>query len=228
MAVFERRSTLSRGTTAEELAAVLREMIMRGEIKPGTLLREEMLSTQFEVSRRTVKEALSKLAHERIVRHYRHKGTQVTKFTAADIQDLYRARKTLEGAAAQAADHISAIQLQRLEHAFENLKSAIAGGDPVDVVARDLEFHQAIIGSIESERIDEFFADIAVEMRYALTVLESAYNESTDRPDETLAEHEAILDAFRRGDAESASNLVYAHAHTYELLLVEAVVAAEA
>jgi DNA-binding GntR family transcriptional regulator len=223
MTAFERRPVLRRGTTAEELASVLREMIMGGSLGPGAQLREETLSAQFEVSRRTVKEALGILAHERIVRHYRHKGTRVVQFTAADIHDLYRVRKTLEGAAARAADHISAIQLRRLELAFENLKSAIAGGEPTEVVARDLEFHQTIIGSIESDRIDAFFADVEVEMRYALSILESTSNESVDRPDELLAEHEAILEAFQRGDVESASDLVYAHAHTYETLLAEAV-----
>jgi DNA-binding GntR family transcriptional regulator len=227
MAASERRPVLSRGTTAEELASVLREMIMRGSITPGAQLREETLSAQFEVSRRTVKEALGILAHERIVRHDRHKGTRIVQFTAADIHDLYRVRKTLEGAAAAAADHISASQMGRLEHAFENLKAAIAGAEPAEVVARDLEFHQAIIGSLESIRIDEFFADVEVEMRYALSILEATSNESIDRPDELLAEHAAILHAFQRGDAKSASDLVYSHAHTYEMLLVEAIISAE-
>jgi DNA-binding GntR family transcriptional regulator len=65
-------------------------------------------------------------------------------------------------------------------------------------------------------------------MRCALAILESTSNESIDRPDELLAEHEAILDAFRRGDAEAASDLVYAHAQTYETVLVEAIIAAGA
>ncbi len=227
MTAFERRPVLSRGTTAEELASVLREMIMRGSLTPGAQLREETLSAQFEVSRRTVKEALGILAHERIVRHYRHKGTRVVQFTAADIHDLYRVRKTLEGAAARAADRISTIQLRRLELAFENLKSAIADGEPTDVVARDLEFHQTIIGFVESDRINEFFADVEVEMRYALSILESTSKESIDRPDELLAEHEAILDAFQRRDVTSASHLVYVHAHTYETLLAEAILGPE-
>ena len=58
---------LHRGSTAEELAAVLREMIMSGALPPDAPMREAALSERFEVSRRTVRDALGVLEHERLV-----------------------------------------------------------------------------------------------------------------------------------------------------------------
>jgi DNA-binding GntR family transcriptional regulator len=213
---------LSRRTTAEEVASVLRDMIMDGTVKPGAQLREEALSEQFDVSRRTIRDALGVLAHERVVRHYRHKGSRVVQFTEDDIRDLYRVRKTLEGAAARAAKKTTDQQLEPLTTALENLRDATRSSRPKEIVLRDLQFHQAIVGLLDSERVNEFFSDIAVEMLYALSILESTYQESAHRPAEALDEHRSIYAAFVDRDAVTAARLVYQHAHSNEQLLVEA------
>lgn len=223
MPVDGRVSTLNRGTTAEEVAALLRETIMDGRLKPGEQLREESLSTQFDVSRRTIRDALGILARERIVRHYRHKGSRVVLFTEEDIRDLYRVRKTLEGSAAARAATLTDAQLQRLTEAFDQLAEATGSGHAQAIVQRDLEFHRAVVGLIGSARVDDFFADIAVEMRFALSILETTYRESAHRPAEALDEHRAICEAFLRRDAAEAGRLVEEHAESNERLLVDVV-----
>lgn len=223
MPVDGRMPTLSRGTTAEEVASLLRELIMSGTLKPGEQLREEGLSAQFDVSRRTVRDALGLLARERIVRHYRHKGSRVVLFTENDIHDLYRVRTTLEGSAAARADQLTDAQLKTLTEAFERLEAATSSGSAEAVVNADLAFHQAVVGLIGSPRVDDFFADIAVEMRYALSILESSYHETSRRPAEALDEHRAIWAAFRDRDVAAATRLVQAHADANERLLVDVV-----
>ena len=227
MPVDGRIPTLSRGTTAEEVATLLRDLIMGGTLKPGEQLREEGLSAQFDVSRRTVRDALGILARERIVRHYRHRGSRVVLFTENDIHDLYRVRKTLEGSAAAKADELTDAQLKVLTEAFENLADATRAGNANEIVSRDLEFHQAVVRLIGSPRVDDFFAGIAVEMRYALSILESTYHESSKRPAEALDEHRAIWAAFVNRNVAEATRLVEAHADSNERLLVEAVAATD-
>lgn len=223
MPVDGRVPTLSRGTTAEEVASLLRELIMNGTLKPGEQLREEILSAQFDVSRRTVRDALGLLARERIVRHYRHKGSRVVLFTENDIHDLYRVRTTLEGSAAARARELSDAQLKGLTEAFEDLEAATRGGRAEAIVSADLAFHQAVVGLIGSPRVDDFFADIAVEMRFALSILESTYHESSQRPAEALAEHRAIWAAFLDREVATAGRLVREHADANERLLVDVV-----
>jgi DNA-binding GntR family transcriptional regulator len=213
---------LRRGSTAEEVASILRERIMTGALPPGHQLREEALSAQFDVSRRTVHEALAVLTQERIVSHFRHKGFRVVQFTEADIRDLYTVRRSLEVTAAELAKRTSDERLDRLGAAFDNLREATRRGRPQDVVARDLEFHQAVVGLIGSARLDDSFALIAVEMRYALSILESAYRESALRPKEALEEHRRILAAFVDRDVRVAKRLVREHADANEALLIAA------
>jgi len=223
MPVTRRMPALSRGTTAEEVASVLREMIMDGSLTPGEQLREEGLSEQFDVSRRTIKDALGVLARERIVRHYRHKGARVVLFSEDDIRDLYRVRRTLEGSAARRAKELTDADLQDLADAFGALTAATRSGSSGEIVRCDLAFHQAVVGLNGSPRVNEFFAGIAVEMRYALSILEATYQESSRRPSAALAEHGQILTAFRKRDATKAARLLEQHADANEELLVTAI-----
>ena len=214
---------LSRSSTSDELAALLREMIMDGHLRPDEPMREAALSERFEVSRRTVREALSALEHEGLVRHHRHKGSRVASLDAADIADLYRVRRTMELAAAQGIAHSPDTRRAQLTAAFERLAEATAIGRAADIVGRDLEFHQAVVGLLASARLDRFFATIAVEMRYALSILEASYQESKNRPTAALDEHRAIYDALMVGDKKTATRLIAEHADINEQLLLRAV-----
>lgn len=219
---------LQRSTTAEEVAGVLRELIMGGEIAADAALGEAALSERFEVSRRTVRDALGLLEHEGLVRHHRHKGSRVTRLEADDIRDLYRVRRTMELAAAQSVERSSAEGQAALTTAFERLSDATRARSAPDIVSRDLEFHQAVVGLLGSPRFDSFFAAIAVEMRYALSILESSVQESTRRPRAALAEHRAIYEALIRGDREKACALVLEHTMVNEELLLHALHESEA
>lgn len=219
---------LTRGSTAEELAAVLRDMIFRGELLPDAPMREAALSEQFEVSRRTVRESLSLLGQAGLVRHHRHKGSRVTQLRADDIHDLYCVRRTLELAAAVNAAQAPAERRDALTAAYGRLSEATKIGHAHQIVAHDLEFHQAVVGLLVSPRMDQFFAGIALEMRFGLTILEASSQESRRRPKAALDEHRAIYEALVVGDADAAAALISEHIDVNERMLVAAVTRGDA
>jgi DNA-binding GntR family transcriptional regulator len=217
---------LVRGSTAEELAGILQQLIFSGELGPDDPMREAALAERYEVSRRTVREALSLLERAGLVRHHRHKGSRVTRLSAADIRDLYQVRRTLELAAAERAGEAPQERRAALTAAFEALAAATRAGRADEIVVRDLEFHQAVVGLLASARTDGFFAAVASEMRYALTLLEASYQESKRRPKAALAEHRRIYSALLAGDTETASVLIGEHVAVNERLLTRAAVGA--
>jgi DNA-binding GntR family transcriptional regulator len=204
-------SLVARTTTGEQVAEALREQIMAGEMPPGSALREVALAEEFGVSRRTLQDALTVLASEGLVRHERHRGSKVAELSRGDVADLYRVRMTLEVTAARAKAAFSDAARSRLSHAFDALDQATVAGDAAEIVLRDLEFHRAVVGLLESPRIDAFFSAIAVEMRYALTILESSYQESRERPGDALDEHRAIKNALLDGQLGTAERLIAEH-----------------
>ncbi|MBS1887616.1 MAG: GntR family transcriptional regulator [Actinobacteria bacterium] len=215
--------TLTRSTTGEEVADALREQIMDGTLAPGTPLREVGLAEEFDVSRRTVQDALAVLAGERLVRHERHRGARVAQLTRADVEDLYTIRLGLELMAARRAREASPAAREGLEHAYEELQIATSVGRADDIVARDLDFHRAVVGLLESPRIDVFFGTIASELRYALSILESFVQEASKRPKDALREHAEIRDALLAGDEKLAARLITEHVDTYRERLVSGV-----
>ena len=67
----------------------------------------------------------------------------------------------------------------------------------------DLAFHSAIVSMLHSSRIDEFYAELMVELRFYLTVL-SLEDREFEHPDDILAEHQVILEAIESGDTATA------------------------
>jgi DNA-binding GntR family transcriptional regulator len=196
---------------------------MDGTLAPGMALREVGLAEEFDVSRRTVQDALAVLAGERLIRHERHRGARVAKLTRADVEDLYMIRLELELMAVRRAAKASDAAREELERAYDELRIATSVGRAGDIVVRDLDFHRAVVGLLESPRIDAFFSTIASELRYALSILESFVQEASTRPKDALREHAEIRDALLAGDQKLAAKLITGHVNTYRERLVSAV-----
>ena len=70
---------IDRSSTAERVADVLRELIIRGDLPAGTPLREQQLVGSLDVSRNTLREAFRLLGRERLVDYTLHRGVAVRR-----------------------------------------------------------------------------------------------------------------------------------------------------
>jgi DNA-binding GntR family transcriptional regulator len=94
----------------------VRRQIVAGTFEPGDLLRERELAAKYGVSKTPVREALTILAQEEMVKAVPRAGYMVTQLTTRDIQEIYDLRLVLEPMAARlAAERITEEQLQELE-----------------------------------------------------------------------------------------------------------------
>jgi GntR family transcriptional regulator, vanillate catabolism transcriptional regulator len=81
----------------------LREMLLRGEMRPGERIAEIPLSAKLGVSRTPLRLAFEKLEHEGLIKALPHTGFAASEFSLADIWDAIETRGILEGAAARLA-----------------------------------------------------------------------------------------------------------------------------
>lgn len=81
----------------------LREMLLRGELRPGERIAEIPLSEKLGVSRTPLRLAFEKLEHEGLVKALPHTGFAASEFSLADIWGAVETRGILEGAAARLA-----------------------------------------------------------------------------------------------------------------------------
>jgi GntR family transcriptional regulator, vanillate catabolism transcriptional regulator len=100
--IGEEPSSKASSQTARATLA-LREMLVKGQFRPGERIREVPLATQLNVSRIPLHLALERLAHEGFLEVRPTRGFVVQQFSTEDIYDAIDLRGLLEGAAARLA-----------------------------------------------------------------------------------------------------------------------------
>ena len=113
-------------TKADDIALV-RGRDRRGEIAPGTVLRQEQLSEQFEVSRTPVREALRRLAALGLVTFEPNRGVRVRGSSPAEMREALLVRAELEALATEiAAPRMAYDDLAALDAAERRFSRACA------------------------------------------------------------------------------------------------------
>ena len=90
-------------TTVDVLTETLRRRILDGDLQPGTPLREEALSSEYDVARHSLRSALRSLQGEGIVQIEPNRGARVTSLSPEDVRGLSELRMALEVEAARMA-----------------------------------------------------------------------------------------------------------------------------
>jgi DNA-binding GntR family transcriptional regulator len=212
------RCRLSRTSTAERVAAVLRGRIIEGSFAPGTRLSEEAIGAALGVSRNTLRESFRLLAHERLLVHEFNRGVFVRELPVADVIDLYRLRRIIECAAvrdlASAPDGI----LDAAATAVGDGERAAAGRQWAQVGTADLRFHQAIAGLAGSLRVDELMRGVLAELRLVFHVMVDPREFHLPY----LARNRQILELLVAGDARAADDTLDRYLRDAEQQLVTA------
>jgi DNA-binding GntR family transcriptional regulator len=87
----------------DALTETLRRRILDGDLQPGTPLREEALSSEYDVARHSLRSALRSLQGEGIVQIEPNRGARVTSLSPEDVRGLSELRMALEVEAARMA-----------------------------------------------------------------------------------------------------------------------------
>jgi DNA-binding GntR family transcriptional regulator len=209
------RVLLSRTSTAERVAGILRARIIEGYFPPGTRLAEDSIGSALGVSRNTLREAFRLLSHERLLTHELNRGMFVRTLTVEDVVDLYRVRRIVEcgvirtitgphpgldAVAAAVADGEDALR----SHDWQNLGTA------------NLRFHQALVALAGSPRADELMSGILAELRLVWHVM--ADPKRFHEP--YLARNRQIQEQLQRGDGQGAADALDGYLHDAEDQLV--------
>ena len=99
---------------AEAVVMSLRQHITEGVLKPGTRLVDAVMAEEYGVSRNTVRDALRLLQYEGLLSSVRNAGYSVRTLSAADVRDIYAARRVIEVGAVQRSASAADEQLERI------------------------------------------------------------------------------------------------------------------
>jgi|SRR6187549_215746 len=209
---------LTRETTVERIADGICDLILRGEVVPGTPLRESVLQEEIGVSRNTIREALRLLERDGLVTYSAYRGVTVTELSREDVEDLFRARLAIELSAVEPAASMGEGGMRRLEEACEARESAVAEGDLHAAFEADMSFHASLVSALGSEALNEFFLGLLRKLRLGFYLGGGVSTEGRERDTE---QHRRIAGLLRAGDPDGCAEAVREHLADAEAILLE-------
>lgn len=193
---------------ADVIAFALTDDIVSHRLAPGAPLDEETLAKRFGASRTPVREALRELAAGGLVELRPHRAPIVATVDERRVADMFEVMADLEAlCAARAATAITAEQRTRLEAHHREMGEAVRHGDVASYRAGNVVFHALIYDGAANG----YLREITLATRARLGPFRGAQLEAPDRLSASYAEHEAIVSAIARGEAERAAGLMRRH-----------------
>jgi DNA-binding GntR family transcriptional regulator len=217
-------------TKADDIAVVIEEAIVSGELTPGSVLRQEQLSERFGVSRTPVREALRRLAALGLVSFEPNRGVRVRTLTHHDLREAFLVRAELEGLVTEiAAQKMTPEALEELgeaESRFSRLTKEVRSHEPgggrrslmSEWMRANHAFHDVLYRVADVPYIES--VSKAARRTFSGPAVWAPADEHLDHLYErNQAEHRAIRQALLAGSVGGARELAREHVmHSFELL----------
>ena len=195
----------------------LREELLAGRLMPGQRLVEAELVESLSVSRAIVRSVLSRLAHDGLVDKEPNRGARVRLVSEEEAIEITQVRASLEGLAARfAAANASSDDIDRMREILAEMRILLGASDLLAYSDRNSELHRLILTASRHTTAQRLIANLRAQMvRFQYrTILVPG------RPNESLAEHTALVDAIVARDGDKAEAAMRNHlAHVTENLV---------
>jgi DNA-binding GntR family transcriptional regulator len=202
-------------TVADAVHERLRADLMAGRYGSGEALRLEPLMARYGCGISPLREALNRLAAERLVVAVGQRGFQAAPMSLAEMWDVMRLRQKLEGEALAGAIEAGDARWEgEILAAFHRLAKAPPPGrdraDPDSWERSHREFHAALIAACPSAWVLHFVGILYGHTeRYRRIRFERTMPKKLVRDVE--AEHRALMDAVLARDKRRALRLLNEH-----------------
>lgn len=197
------------GQAGQEAALdALRDAILNGDVVPGQRLVEPELAEAFGVTRASVRAALIDLTAEGLVERIPYRGARVRVVTIEEAVAITECRVVLEGlCAAKAAENATGDQIDALRELGARMRAAVDDGEPMKYSAYNRELHRMVLEiaaqPVATELLQRLHGQI-VRHQFRLAL-------RAGRPQVSLPEHLAIIDAIGGRDPVAAEQAARAH-----------------
>ncbi len=206
---------IQRISVADQVAAVVRQQVLTGELRPGTSLQELHLASSLGVSRNTMREAVRILCLEGLLRRNLHRGLAVAQLFPKDVREIYHLRRMLEIPAVRAAKAPEVETLDELGEAVDHYEKAVRARDWMRAVGADLHFHSLLIRFHGNRRLEVFHHKVIGELRMGMVLVDRVH----DDPTALIPVHRKIYQLLASGKLEKCATLLEQHLEDSEARL---------
>jgi DNA-binding GntR family transcriptional regulator len=196
------------GPARAHALGALREAILGGDLAPGQRLIEEELAAALGVTRASLRAALIELTAEGLVERVPNKGARVRVVTTDEAVAITECRMALEAlCAVKAAQHVTDEQIDALLELGQRLKNSVSDGDWHKYSEANQELHR-LVRAISGQTVA---VELLQRLNAQLVRHQFQLAQRPGRPEQSLGEHLAIIDAIIRRDPDAADKATRRH-----------------
>ncbi len=201
-----------RETGREYALRTLKDNIIRLELAPGTMLSENELAAQMDLSRTPVREALVELSKVDIVEIYPQRGSAIAKIDYDLVEEARFMRLVLEKAVVEQVCALATPEdIRRLRQNLRLYRDYMDAGDSDAGLDTDNNFHRILFQIAHKERIFGLIRNMSIHFDRVRRLSLSAVKDT-----KVIQDHTAIVDAVEAGDTQAAIALVEEHLTRYQ------------
>jgi DNA-binding GntR family transcriptional regulator len=194
----------------DRIVASIRDSIIAGKIKPGERLLEPDVAKMLGVSRTPLREAFLQLEAEDFVRVTPRRGAVVSELSVKDAEEIYVVKSALESLAARLAAAVMTDEIvDKLVSVNDQMEKKAKAKEPDYRALLDLNsmFHVIIVETVKNDKLMQ----IVNHLRNQTLRYNFIYLSVLSHLEESIAEHQQIIDALRRRDGAAVEILMKNH-----------------
>ncbi|HXS67941.1 MAG TPA: GntR family transcriptional regulator [Candidatus Polarisedimenticolia bacterium] len=196
-------------TQAELAYKELSHRILTQEIAPSERIKEQFWSQQLNVNRAAIRESLTRLLGEGVLRQGERGGYFVAEMTKDEIHEIRELREILETAAfSLACDRATPKQIKEIEETCDDFANFVKKNYLTAAHEADLRFHQLLINSSKNVRLAQLYHRSHIPLFQRRTAQTNAHLEDFIQ---TESEHRKILEALKRKDKKAGVQFLKEH-----------------
>ena len=198
-------------TRAESVFGDLRQRIVEGLVPMSSKISEPELARYYDISRSTLRDALSRLEGCGLLERKANIGYRVVTLSTEKLLEIFRVRESLEGMACHLAaqnmssEQIAELKLLLIEH---EQHEALQQGEAYFQKEGDLDFHFKIVFGSGNQLLIRLLCE---ELYYLVRMYRYQFGMASPRAKKAFREHHNIIQAIEDKDGELAEILMRRH-----------------
>ena len=201
------RPQIHRISVADQVAGVLRQRVLNGELRPGTSLQEIPLAESLGVSRNTMREAMRILSLEGLLKRSIHRGIAVAQLSLRDVQEIYHVRRVWRSPPFMPRPGLRPNCWKNCWRALEHYEEAVEARDWVSAVNHDLHFHSLLIRFLANKRLESFYQKTIAELRMGMVLVDQRH----DHPGILIPVHRKLYQLLTAGKLKECAKILLQH-----------------
>lgn len=199
----------------------IRQLIVTLQLKPGEQIEEGFLEKKLSIGRTPIREALQRLAMEKLLDLIPGRGFFVRAISIDDVKYLFEAMTALEQIIVRLAAHrIDKKEIQELKDISQKLTEAVDNQDFLKVALLNKEFHRTFCLSTGNTFLLAAMDGLnhqSERLAYLTYTKEAHPVDCEDYNSLATRDHEILIECFRKHDADTAVEVITAHCRRFFL-----------